>query len=64
MKSEDQSKGSGLDSQVSASATKSAPQSKGSLAKTGAQNVLSLAAVGAFALIAGAAVMVLRRRKA
>ena len=64
VKSEDQSKGSGSDSQVSASATKSAPQSKGSLAKTGAQNVLSLAAVGAFALIAGAAVMVLRRRKA
>ena len=49
---------------MSASATKSVPQSKGSLAKTGAQNVLSLAAVGAFALIAGAAVMVLRRRKA
>ena len=64
VKSEDQSKGSGSDSQVSASATKSVPQSKGSLAKTGAQNVLSLAAVGAFALIAGAAVMVLRRRKA
>ena len=64
VKSEGQSKGSGSDSQVSASATKSAPQSKGSLAKTGAQNVLSLAAVGAFALIAGAAVMVLRRRKA
>ena len=64
VKSEDQSKGSGSDSQVSASATKSAPQSKGSLAKTGAQNVLSLAAVGAFVLIAGAAVMVLRRRKA
>ena len=64
VKSENQSKGSGSDSQVSASATKSVPQSKGSLAKTGAQNVLSLAAVGAFALIAGAAVMVLRRRKA
>ena len=64
VKSEGQSKGSGSDSQVSASATKSAPQSKGSLAKTGAQNVLSLSAVGAFALIAGAAVMVLRRRKA
>ena len=63
-KSESQPKSSGVDSQVSASATKSAPQSKGSLAKTGAQSVLSLAAVGAFALIAGAAVMVLRRRKA
>ncbi|WP_303982051.1 LPXTG cell wall anchor domain-containing protein [Rothia mucilaginosa] len=64
VKSESQPKGSNSDAQVSASATKSAPQSKGSLAKTGAQNVLSLAAVGAFALIAGAAVMVLRRRKA
>ena len=64
VKSDSQPKGSGSDSQVSASATKSAPQSKGSLAKTGAQNVLSLAAVGAFVLIAGAAVMVLRRRKA
>ena len=63
-KSDSQPKSSGVDSQVSASATKSAPQSKGSLAKTGAQSVLSLAAVGAFALIAGAAVMVLRRRKA
>ena len=64
VKSDSQPKGSNSDAQVSASATKSAPQSKGSLAKTGAQNVLSLAAVGAFALIAGAAVMVLRRRKA
>ena len=64
VKSDSQPKGSSSDAQVSASATKSAPQSKGSLAKTGAQNVLSLAAVGAFALIAGAAVMVLRRRKA
>ena len=64
VKSESEPKGSNSDAQVSASATKSAPQSKGSLAKTGAQNVLSLAAVGAFALIAGAAVMVLRRRKA
>ena len=63
-KSDSQPKSSGVDSQVSASATKSAPQSKGSLAKTGAQSVLSLAAVGAFALIAGAAVMVLRRHKA
>ena len=64
VKSESQPKGSSSDAQVNASATKSAPQSKGSLAKTGAQNVLSLSAVGAFALIAGAAVMVLRRRKA
>ena len=64
VKSDSQPKGSSSDAQVSASATKFAPQSKGSLAKTGAQNVLSLAAVGAFALIAGAAVMVLRRRKA
>ena len=64
VKSDSQPKGSNSDAQVSASATKSAPQSKGSLAKTGAQNVLSLATVGAFALIAGAAVMVLRRRKA
>ena len=49
--------------QESASATKSSTQS-GSLAKTGAQGVLSLAALGAFAMIAGAVLMVLRRRKA
>ena len=58
--SSSQSKGS--NAQVNASATKSSTQS-GSLAKTGAQSVLSLAAVGAFVLIAGATLVVLRRRK-
>ena len=58
--SDSQSKGS--KAHADASATKSSTQS-GSLAKTGAQSVLSLAAVGAFVLIAGATLMVLRRRQ-
>lgn len=58
--SDSQSKGS--KAHADASATKSSTRS-GSLAKTGAQSVLSLAAVGAFVLIAGATLMVLRRRQ-